>query len=85
VTEQELIELLADKEHAGWASYLDYLFKKCGKQPDGSIIIPPGYVDALQKQIDTPYADLPDQEKQYDRDEVAHILPIIKAYRGQQN
>lgn len=30
--------------------------------------------------MDTPYAELSEQEKQSDRDEVAHILPIINKY-----
>ena len=80
MTEDELIEALVDKEHAGWSAYMAYLFEKCEHNPDGSLTIPPGYVAALQKQIDTPYAELSEQEKQYDRDEVSHILPIIEEY-----
>src|SRR6267143_1333503 len=80
MTEQELIEALADKEHAGWSSYMAYLFSKLESNPDGSLTIPAGYVAALQIQIDTPYAELSEQEKQGDRDEVAHILPIIQEY-----
>ncbi len=81
MTEEELIEALAGKEHAGWSSYMAYLFSKCEHNPDGSLTIPAGYVAALQIQIDTPYAELSEQEKQSDRDEVAHILPIIKDFR----
>lgn len=80
MTQEELIEKLADKEHASWANWMKYLFSKCEHTPGGSLIIPPGYVASLQIQIDSPYADLPEQEKQYDRDEVAHILPIIEEY-----
>jgi hypothetical protein len=82
MTEQELIERLANEEHAGWSRYMAYLFEKCGRNPDGSITIPPGYVDALQVQIDTPYAELSEPEKQNDRIEVGYILPIIQAYAG---
>jgi len=32
------------------------------------------------RQIETPYAELSEREKQSDRDEVAHILPIIKSF-----
>jgi hypothetical protein len=80
MTEQELIEQLAEKEHAGWSSYMSYLFSKCEATPLGSLVIPSGYVAALRKQIDTPYASLSEDEKQSDRDEVAHILPIIREY-----
>lgn len=76
----DLIEQLADAEHASWARWMAYLFTKCDAQPDGALLIPAGYVQALRRQIATPYADLTEQERQYDRDEVAHILPLIDAY-----
>jgi hypothetical protein len=80
VTEHELIERLADKEHASWARWMDYLFSKCWKDGNGCMVIQEALVDQWQRQIDTPYAQLSEQEKQSDRNEVAHILPIIKEY-----
>lgn len=94
MTEQELIEQLANKEHASWARYMSYFFGKLQKRyvehPGGNtanilfnqhdLIIPAAYLEALQKQIDTPYQHLTEQEKQYDRDEVAHIFSIINKY-----
>ena len=77
---QELIECLADEEHVSWAGWTAYLFEKCEHNPDGSLTIPSGYVAGLQKQIDMPYAELTEQEKQLDRDEVEHILSIIDEY-----
>jgi hypothetical protein len=79
MTQENLIELLADKEHDSWSRWMQYLFSKCEVNPDGSLTIPSGYVAALQKQIDTPYSQLSEREKQYDRDEVALILPIMSA------
>jgi hypothetical protein len=80
MTQEELIEKLADKEHASWARWMAYLFTKCEDNPDGSLTIPSAYVTSLQSQVDTSYADLYEREKQYDRDEVAHILPIINEH-----
>jgi hypothetical protein len=89
MNEQELIEQLADKEHASWARWMKYLFDVCEAysivDPDGfdrykGVLIPPELVERWQLQIDTPYADLSEKEKQSDRDEVAHILPIIDKY-----
>jgi hypothetical protein len=80
MTEQELIEALADKEHASWARWMYYLFSQCWKDGNGCMVVPERLVDRWQKQINTPYAELSEQEKQSDRDEVAHILPIIKEY-----
>lgn len=89
MTKDELIEQLADKEHASWARWMAYLFSKCddwyetdleGQEVLSGKIIPIELAERWQRQIDTPYADLSEQEKQSDRDEVAHILPIIDEY-----
>lgn len=82
MTEQELIEQLADKEHASWVRWMAYLFSKCEKQEDGSLLITPGLVKHWQREIETPYSELPERYKQSDRNEVVHILPIIAAYKG---
>lgn len=76
----ELIEKLWDKEHAGWAHWMAYLFSICKKEPDGSVIIPSHLVERWQRQVVTPYTQLTEREKQSDRDQAAHILPIINEY-----
>jgi len=83
VTKEELIEQLADKQHAHEACWMQYLFSSCDPNPDGSLTIPCGLVDRWQKQIDTSYSDLSERKKRADRDEVAHILSIIEAYKIQ--
>lgn len=80
MTEQELIEQLADKEHASWARWMDYLFSKCSFASDGAAMIPSELAARWNRQMCTLYADISEQEKQSDRDEVAHILPIIYEY-----
>ncbi len=85
MTHAELIEALADKEHASWARWMDYLFSRCPFTEEGDAIIPRELVDRWRKQVNTPYAELSEQEKQSDRDEVAHILPIIEQYCKERN
>jgi hypothetical protein len=80
VTEHELIEKLSDAEHRSWSRWMKYLFAAGTRQYDGSIHLPLYLVHRWQRQIETPYAGLSEQEKQSDRNEVAHILPIIKEY-----
>lgn len=80
MTKDELVEQLADKEHESWARWMAYLFSRCEPNSDGSLHVPSDYVASLQKQIDASYAELSEQEKQYDRDEVACIMPIIEEY-----
>jgi hypothetical protein len=88
MSEQELIEALAAKEHASWARWMAYLFSRCervsvpgrGGPLFSALRIPPELVERWQRQITTPYAELSETEKQSDREEVAHILPIIKQF-----
>jgi hypothetical protein len=78
MNDSELLEALADAEHDSWARWMSHLFTKGWRREDGSITLPGGYVKALQRQIDTSYADLTEQEKEYDREEVRRILPLIE-------
>ena len=80
MTLAELIECLADKEHASWARWMAYLFSRCERHADGSLTMSAADVAHWQHEVATHYADLPERIKQSDRDEVAHILPIIAQY-----
>ena len=87
-SKEELIEQLADKEHASWARWMKYLFSKCAVRDAGygswECCIPSDLVERWKRQAYTPYEKLSEQEKQSDRDEVAHILPIIEEYKIQE-
>lgn len=83
MTEQELIEQLADKEHASWARWMTYLFSKSSPNDYGGVVLSRADVEHWRRQVATPYADLSEREKQSDREEVAHILPIIQRYADQ--
>lgn len=80
----ELIERLADAEHAGWAHWMAYLFSQCREHPDGSVTIPADKVRHWKRQVETPYAGLSEREKESDRAEVRKILPLlgVSAERG---
>lgn len=77
----ELIEQLAEKEHASWARWMNYVFGLGKTNEDGSLTIQPEFVKRWLRQAHTDYKDLPESEKQSDRDEVEHILPIIGIYK----
>lgn len=86
MTRDELIEALSSLEHESWANWQKHLHSKCldhfewdndtvSSDLTGGLVIPAGYVESLERQIATPYAELSEQEKQYDRDEVMKTLP----------
>jgi hypothetical protein len=72
-----LIETLAAVEHERWSHWQRYMHGKCVSQPDGSLLVPADLVRRWQKQIDTPYAELSEKEKESDREQVRKYVPLI--------
>jgi hypothetical protein len=72
-----LVEELAAVEHERWSHWQRYLHSKCVRQPDGSLLLPADLVARWEKQTDTGYANLTDQEKESDREQVRRYLPLI--------
>ena len=72
-----LIEQLAAVEHERWSHWQRYVHSKCIRQPDGSLLLPANLVARWEKQIDTKYAELDDQERESDREQVRKYLPPI--------
>jgi hypothetical protein len=72
-----LVEQLAAVEHERWSHWQRYVHSKCVRQPDGSLLLPADLVARWEKQIDTKYADLDDQERESDREQVRKYLPLI--------
>jgi hypothetical protein len=72
-----LIEQLAAVEHERWSHWQRYVHSKCIRQPDGSLLLPADLVARWEKQIDMKYAELDDQERESDREQVRKYLPLI--------
>lgn len=77
-------EALAEYAHEAWAGWMKYLFSKCVTEPHQThieqemvCILPAWAVERWQRQMNTPYVDLPDDEKESDRLEADRILEIL--------
>ena len=75
-----LIEFLSAKEHKRWTKWQRYLHSNCIKCEDGSLIIPKEKVERWERQINTDFEDLSEEEKQADRNQVYEILNNIKNF-----
>lgn len=82
----DLREKLAAIEHERWADWQKYLHSKCSTPaargighllPPGSLIIPGGYVEKLERQIATPYGELTAFEQDSDMDQVDRYWGVI--------
>lgn len=64
------LELNADLEHEIWSSWMRYMFSKGEMNADGSWTMPAWAVERWQRQMNTPYSQLSEKEKEGDRDQV---------------
>ena len=76
-----LMEQLAAIEHERWSHWQRHLHSQCIRQDDnGALLIPARLVGRWEEQAATPYGDLPEEQKESDREQVRRYLPLIKAY-----
>lgn len=76
---QHLIEELAAIEHERWSHWQRYMHAQCESGPDGSLTIPAELVRRWTTQMNTPYAELSEEEKESDREQIHRYLPTIAA------
>ncbi|OHD26961.1 MAG: hypothetical protein A2Y38_08065 [Spirochaetes bacterium GWB1_59_5] len=74
---EKLKEDLAAQAHTAWAGWMKYLFLKATPCTDGSVNIPAYLVARWQRQMLTSYAELPENEKESDREEARKYLAIL--------
>lgn len=78
---KEIIEEHADFAHSAWSGWMKYLFSKTTSNEDGSETIPKELTDRWRRQLKTSYKDLPEDEKESDRDEAIKVLKIVQKYK----
>lgn len=86
-TYQKLVEILANVEHERWSKWQEYLHSKLryseyeenGKTV-ACYIMDAGDYEHWQRQIDTPYSELSENEKDSDRKEAIETIEAIQKY-----
>lgn len=74
-------EKLAALCHDQWSGWMKYLFSRCqaeykGDNPTGNFIMPQWSVERWQRQMNTPYDELTEVEKENDRKEADRFLKL---------
>jgi hypothetical protein len=77
MTKEELFERLASIEHERWADWQSYVHSKCVKNDDGTLTIPKWAVEQWERQINTSYSGLTEEEKDKDREQVMRYWHLI--------
>lgn len=77
-------EALAEYAHEAWSGWMKYMFRKGGfatfdvnGESQTVYVMPAWAVERWKRQSETPYADLPETEKESDREEADRMLAII--------
>lgn len=73
----ELLEKLAAAEHERWAHWQRYMHSKAIRNSDGSLTIPAELVSRWERLMKTSYADLTEEERESDREQVQRYLPLL--------
>jgi len=76
--DNEMREALAEYAHDSWSGWMEYLAEKTTFNADGTATIPAWAVTRWNRQMHTPYADLPEPEKESDRVEADKIIAITQ-------
>ena len=74
VTEREK---LADVQHDIWSHWMRWQFSCCKVNQDGSLTIPSDKVERWQRQMDTSYSSLSDNEQESDRHQADKIIGVL--------
>lgn len=77
-----LRERFAAQAHEAWSGWMRHLFHHgaVSVTSRGEVIIPGEYAASLRRQMNTPYAELSEAEKESDRAEADKYLAIQKKY-----
>ena len=80
-----IVEALSDLCHDQWSHWMEYLFSKSTANDDGSVTIPTDLVERWQTQIETPYEELSEEEKDSDRKEAAKFVKVFNDFGDHPN
>ena len=77
-------EELAEYAHEAWSGWMKHMFKM-GMFMDGVWVMPKILVERWHRQMNTPYDDLTETEKDSDRAEADKMLEIMRGQNENQN
>ena len=72
-------EVLAAYAHEAWSGWMRYMFSKSKMSVTGEITIPLKWSGRWMRQMNTPYDELPEEEKASDRAEADKMLAIMES------
>lgn len=77
---RSLDEDLAEQCHDSWSNWMRYVYTFCSFDEVGNAIIPEDKAKRWQRQMNTPYSALPEEEKESDRKEAKKFRKVVDNY-----
>jgi hypothetical protein len=71
-------EILSDVSHDIWSHWMRWMFSVGTFNSDGSWTMPAEKVQRWQRQMNTAYVDLPEHEREGDREQADKILAVLQ-------
>ena len=84
--EEKFVEKGAELEHDRWARWQEYMFSKFVEHENGKgeyLCLHKDFWKRWNRQIDTKYIDLSEEEKESDRKETRNYLPLVLSQRSE--
>ena len=81
MNDNKLREALAEVSHEIWAHWMTYLFSKCYYPTKAEMTIPEEFSERWYDQMETPYADLTEHEKDSEREQADKIIAVLKGQK----
>ena len=78
---EDVVDRLAAIEHERWSGWMRYLFTKGKHRPSGGFEIEAASVVHWHRQMEMPYENLTENEKESDRKEVRKTLAALKGLK----
>ena len=82
-SDSDLREQLAALAHAQWSGWMQWLFQLSTTHSDETVTIQPEHALRWKHQMNTPYAELTEREKDRDREEADKVLALLGVYDGE--
>lgn len=77
LADTSVTERLAEYAHEAWSGWMRYMFKKGTLMGNGALVIPKELAIRWNRQMTTGYKDLPEEEKNSDRQEARKMITIF--------
>lgn len=77
-------ETLSDVSHEIWSSWMRWMFTVGTVNEDGTWTMPASLVQRWQRQMETPYTELTEREKDSDREQADKILNAEATFEANQ-